>query len=175
MSDMQLIAGPFLMLARIGGMLIYVPIPGTKSAPPLVKAVLAICLSVALLPATTSFHLQPAGFGQLAIWLVGEMIFGLMVGLFVGFLSEGLSFGLQAIAVQAGFSYASTIDPNSETDSGMLQALAQIISSLLFFQYSGEGVVIRAFSRSLTRWPPGGGSPGWSALEAISAFGSSMF
>lgn len=175
MSDMQVITGLLLMLARFGGMLVYVPIPGNKSAPGATKALLAICLSVTLLPATPAFHLQPADIGQLAIWLVGEMIFGLMVGLFVGFLAESLTFGLQAIAVQAGFSYASTIDPNSEADSGVLQALAQIMSSLLFLQYGGDGIVIRAFAQSLTRWPPGGGVPGWSVVEALAAFGSSTF
>lgn len=175
MSGMQTLTGFFLMLARLGGMLVYVPIPGMKSAPGVTKVLLAVSLSITLLPVSPAFHIQPSGIGQLAVWLIGEMTFGLIVGLFVGLLAESLIFGLQAIAVQAGFSYASTFDPNSEADSGVLQALAQITSNLLFFQFGGDGMVIRAFSRSLTCWPPGSGGLGWSTVEAISSFGAAMF
>ena len=174
MSGIEAITGLFLMLARFGGMLVYVPIPGMKSAPGATKVLLAVSLSITMLPSTRAFHVQPTGLGQLTLWLVGEMTFGLVVGLFVGFLAESVIFGLQAIAVQAGFSYASTIDPNSEADSGVLQALAQITSNLFFFQCGGDGMVIRAFSQSLTRWPPGGAGPGWSAAEALTSFASAM-
>lgn len=175
MIDPQAVTGLLLMLARLGGMLVYVPIPGVKSAPGAAKLLLAVSLSVTLLPSTPAFHIQPSGIGQMALWMIGEMTFGLMVGLFIGFLAESLVFGLQTIAVQAGFAYSSTIDPTSEADSGVLPAVAQITSNLLFFHYGGDGMVIRAFSHSLTRWPPGAGGPGWSAAEAIVGFGTSMF
>lgn len=175
MSGMEVITGLLLMLARLGGMLVFVPIPGMKSAPPVTKVLLAISLSITLFPSAQPFLTLPAGIGQFTLWLIGEMTFGLAVGLFIGFLSESVVFGLQSIAVQAGFSYASTIDPNSEADSGVLQALAQITSNLLFFQLGGDGMVIRAFSQSLTTWPPGGGVPGWPVAEALANFGSAMF
>ena len=175
MNSPQATTGLFLMLARLGGMLVYVPIPGAKSVPGATKVLLVLSLSVTLLPLTPAFHIQPASIGQMALWLVGEMTFGLMVGLFVGFLAESLIFGLQAIAVQAGFSYSSTIDPNSEADSGVLQALAQITSNLLFFHFGGDGIVIRAFSHSLARWPPGTAGPGWPAAETVVSFGTTMF
>lgn len=175
MTGSQAITGLVLMLARLGGMLVYVPIPGVRNAPSATKVLLAVSLSATLLPSTPAFRLQPTGMGQVALWLMSEITFGLMVGLFVGFLAESLIFGLQTIAVQAGFSYSSTIDPNSEADSGVLQALAQITSNLLFFQFGGDGMVVRAFSHSLNRWPPGSANPGWPAVEAVTAFGTSMF
>lgn len=175
MDASQIITSWFLMLARLGGMLVYVPIPGAKSAPGVTKVLLAASLCIALLPSATHYRVQPANIGQLALWLLGELTFGLTVGLIVGFLAESLIFGLQTIAVQAGFSYSSTIDPNSEADSGVLPALAQITSNLLFFQYGGDGVVLRAFTHSLTRWAPGAGSPGWSTTDTIAGFGNAMF
>jgi flagellar biosynthetic protein FliR len=156
-------------------MLVYVPIPGAKSAPAVTKVLLAVALSVALLPSANHDRTQPADIAELALWLVGELTFGLMVGLIVGLLAESLVFGLQSIAVQAGFSYSSTIDPNSEADSGVLQAFAQITSNLLFFQCGGDGMVLRAFTRSLTRWTPGTAGPGVSAVDAIAGFGNAMF
>lgn len=174
MSGMPSITAMFLVLARLGSILVFVPIPGIRSAPGVAKVLLAVSLSITLLPSATAFQVEPAGVGQLVLWLVGEMTFGLTVGLVVGSLSDGLVFGLQSIAVQAGFSYASTIDPNSEADSGVLQALAQIASNLLFLQFGGDGLVIRAFSQSLVRWPPGSGGPGWPAAESLVHFGSAM-
>jgi flagellar biosynthetic protein FliR len=175
MDGGQIISGLMLMLARLGGMLVFVPIPGAKSAPGITKVLLAVSLSIALLPSTHHFRTQPANVGQLAIWLIAELAFGLMVGLIVGFLAESVIFGLQSVAVQAGFSYSSTIDPNSDADSGVLQALAQITSNLLFFQYGGDGIVLRAFSHSLMRWAPGSSSPQWSTAEAIAGFTNAMF
>ena len=174
MTLTQTVTVSLLLLARLGGILIYVPIPGAKSAPLPARVFLVVSLSLALLPSFLQSQAPPAGLGQLTLWLVGEMAFGLMVGLLISFLAEGLAFGLQAIAIQAGFSYSSTIDPNSEADSGVLQTIAQVTANLLFFQLGGDVIVIRAFARSLHSWPPGSASLGWPAVESIAAFSGAM-
>lgn len=174
MPGTETIALLILVLARLSGVFLLVPIPGLKSVPALPKILLTVALSVTLLPSIPALQAPVGGIAQLVLWLIGEFAFGLAVGLFVGLLTESLIFGLQSIAVQAGFAYASTIDPNSSADSGVLQALALITSNLLFFEFGGDAMVIRAFTRSLLVWPPGSGSPGWTAAGSIAGFGSSM-
>jgi len=59
------------------------------------------------------------------------------------------------LGLQAGYSYASTIDPTSEADSGILIVLAQLIAGMLFFAMGFDRQILRLFAQSLTSIPPG--------------------
>ncbi len=63
---------------------------------------------------------------------------------------------MQILGIQAGYGYATTIDPNSEADSGVLVVLAQLTSWLMFLAFGMERHVIRALARSLG--DPSGGA-----------------
>jgi flagellar biosynthetic protein FliR len=84
-----------------------------------------------------------------------DAAFGLCIGLLIGFISEAtLLFG-QICGLQAGFSFASTVDPESQADSPVLSAIAQTASTLLFVTLGLHRYVIRIFARSLETLPPG--------------------
>jgi flagellar biosynthetic protein FliR len=89
--------------------------------------------------------------------LVLELAFGLAVGFIVGLAAEALNCALQLVAFQAGFSYATTIDPSSEADGGVLLVAAQLFSGLLFFALGLDRIALRAFAGSLRSFPPGQG------------------
>jgi flagellar biosynthetic protein FliR len=57
--------------------------------------------------------------------------------------------------MQAGFGYASIVDPTTQADSGILLVVAQLLSGLLFFACGIEGHVLRALADSLGVYPPG--------------------
>ena len=59
-------------------------------------------------------------FGQLVVWAIPIIGFGLTVGLAVAFLTEGFQMAAQSIGLQAGYAYASTIDPTSQADASVL-------------------------------------------------------
>jgi flagellar biosynthesis protein FliR len=106
--------------------------------------------------------------------MFSELLFGLGAGLAVAFLSEALVFGMQVFALQAGFSYASAVNPASEADSSVLEVIAQLASGMLFFLCGGDRLVLAAFARSLEVWPPGAaGVPAHAAARIIS-LGASM-
>lgn len=164
--------GFLLVLTRVAGLLVAVPVPGARAmaAPARVLFALATALSLApLWPRTV-----PQGVGQFAVWLGMEAAFGLGVGLILGFVAETLLFGAQSMALQAGFSYASMIDPNSQANSSVLQLLAQLTVNLLFFAAGLDHAALRAVARSLETFPPGSGWEGAVWLEAILAGGTAM-
>src|SRR5579871_1732231 len=120
-----------LVLARIGGALIFVPLPGMSAAPEPVRVVFILVTSLALYPVwpAVSSTVTPLDYGGM---LLTDAAFGVCVGLLVGFLSEvGLLFG-QICGLQAGFSFASTVDPASQADAPVLSAIAQAVTALLF-------------------------------------------
>ena len=86
---------------------------------------------------------------------LSELGLGLLFGLVTALVLEAFSLGAQLLGVQAGFSYASTIDPSSEADSGILPVIAQLMAGLLFFALRMDGLVLRALLQSFELYPPG--------------------
>lgn len=152
--SVSLIYSFLLVVARIGGALIFVPLPTMRNAIEPVRIVLILALAIALYPVWPSVaaNVTPIEYcGMLAV----DAAFGLCIGLLIGFLSEaGILFG-QICGLQAGFSFASTVDPESQADSPVLSAIAQTASSLLFVTLGLHRYIIRVFAHSLETLPPG--------------------
>jgi len=174
MLDWNLLGGFLLILTRLGLALSFVPMPGFKSSLDIARITLIVALSAVMTPAlakTVAIPAEPAAFVRV---MAGEMLYGLAVGVLVALLCELLTFAMQAFAMQAGYSYASSIDPNSEADSGMLLVFALLCSNILFFVFGGHRLVIRAFARSLEVWPAGGGAARLAWADIVTHFGSSI-
>jgi flagellar biosynthetic protein FliR len=77
--------------------------------------------------------------------------------------------------MQAGYGYASTIDPNSEADSAVLVVFAQLIAGMLFFALGLDRDVLRLFAQTLDRIPPGGYTPGPGSAQVIVRLGATLF
>jgi flagellar biosynthesis protein FliR len=143
-----------LVIARIGGAFIFVPLPGLQAAADQIRIFLILAMTMALYPVWPAVS-PSIGPLELCGLLVVDAGFGLCVGLLIGLLAEaGLLFG-QICGLQAGFSFASTIDPQSQADSPVLSAIAQTISALLFVTLGLHRYVIRVFAESLQTLPPG--------------------
>jgi flagellar biosynthetic protein FliR len=84
-----------------------------------------------------------------------EAALGITIGLCVALVSESLVFAAQVLSLQAGYGYASIIDPTTQSDSGVLLVVAQLLASLLFFAVGLEAQIMRALAASLTVYPPG--------------------
>jgi flagellar biosynthetic protein FliR len=87
------------------------------------------------------------------IRLLADLVTGVSIGLVSTLVVEAFTFSGQVISVQAGFSYASTIDPFSESDSGILPSLFSLAANLLLFHSPLYGELIRALMAGLLRSP----------------------
>lgn len=142
-----------LVLARVAGAIVFIPIPGASAAPEPVRAVFALSLTMALAPFWPA--VQPSGVGPLLASLAAEASLGLAVGLVVGLAAEAFVIFGQIVGLQAGYSFASTIDPSTQADSSVLTVLAQTVAGLLFFTTGLHREVVRAVVSSLETLPPG--------------------
>jgi flagellar biosynthetic protein FliR len=161
-----------LALGRIGGLFAAVPIPGARWMADPARVVFVVGLTTALAPLWP--QARPAGPGQLVLWLAVELVFGLGVGLALGVAAEALVFSAQAMALQAGYAYASSIDPASQADSPVLQVLAQLTANLLFFSAGIDHVAVRAIARSLEAFPPGAAAAPAPWMELAARAGAAM-
>jgi flagellar biosynthesis protein FliR len=144
-----------LVLARISGAFIFVPIPGIQAGPQIARGLLSVSLTFVLASRWPVIDPANVSFVLLLGWLLAEAGMGLAVGLAVAFMTEGFQMGAQIISLQAGYTFASTVDPTSGADSSVLLSIAQTVSGLLFFATGMDRQVLRAFADSLTAQPPG--------------------
>ncbi|HXG34526.1 MAG TPA: flagellar biosynthetic protein FliR [Bryobacteraceae bacterium] len=164
----------WLVLARVGGALALIPLPGVRGGPEPARILLAVALTAALYPR------WPQGItgvtpGLVAAWLMAEAAFGIAVGLAVMLLIEAFQLAGQAIGLQAGFAYASIVDPQTQADSGVLLLFGQLTAGLLFFALGLEGQVLRILAASLESWPPGAWLLTTQSAEALLQAGGGIF
>lgn len=164
--------GFLLTLARVGGLFGAIPIPGARLLADPARVMFVLALTMGLAPAWPKA--EPDGAGQLAFWLFTELAFGIGVGLALGFAAEAIVLCAQALALQAGFSYATTIDPSSQADSSVIQVLAQLSANLFFFGTGMDHVAVRALAKSMETFPPGAALATLPWMEAAARGGAAM-
>jgi flagellar biosynthesis protein FliR len=166
--------GFLLILTRVGAALVFVPLPGVRQGPEAARIVLALSLTVVLLPQWPVISVAPP-ISQLAGWLLAEASLGILFGLLVGFWAEAMQVAAQAVGLEAGFAYASMVDPQTQADSGVLLVFAQLASGVLFFSLGLDREVVRAFAQSLETFPPGAMLAPGPAMEILLRLGGGMF
>ena len=131
-----------VVLARVSGFVVLVPLPGFNAAPSAARVILALALSICLAPFGP--HVDGASpAGMLTAWIVTEFLIGFVMSVGVMFLQEAFQIAAQAIGLQAGFSYASTIDPSTQADTAVLQTVVQLLAGILFFALGLDLQLIR--------------------------------
>jgi flagellar biosynthetic protein FliR len=166
--------GFLVTLARIGGVFVFLPLPGMKSGTELARIVLSVSVTLALFPQWPRVTAEGSA-GLLAVWMISEAALGIGIGLAVAFVTEAVLVAAQTLGLQAGYAYASMVDPNTQADSGILVVFAQLAAGLLFFGAGLDREVLRIFARSLDIMPAGSFVLSRAMGERLLATGAGMF
>lgn len=149
--------GPLLQVAslalRLSAMLVFLPLPGFKSLPAAARVLLALALAAVLAASAPPVAFQPLTGPEFLIRLLADLLTGVSIGMVSSLVVEAFNFAGQVISVQAGFSYASTIDPFSESDTGILPSIFSLAANLLLFHSPLYAELIRALMGGLLRSP----------------------
>lgn len=89
-----------LVLARVGGLIMFLPIPGFRAGPVVVRAVLALAITMALFPVWPSLPDELPSLGELVKRAFAETGFGLVAGMAVAFLTEGFQVAAQVLGIR---------------------------------------------------------------------------
>jgi flagellar biosynthetic protein FliR len=165
--------GFILVLARVSGVFALVPLPGLQAAPRLARIVLSVVITVALFPLWPQIDAARTDAPRLLLWVLPEIAVGVTIGLGVAFILEVFMMGAQILSLNAGFSFAQTIDPTSQGQSGVLLVFAQLAGGMVFLALGLDREAIRTLAYSLEAHPAGA----WitpPAAEAILRLGGDM-
>jgi flagellar biosynthesis protein FliR len=164
-----------LVLSRMLGVFVFVPLPVKDVGPSPARVVFALAATLALFPRWPSVSADQITLATLAAWLISEVSLGMAIGLMAGFIAEAITFGAQILSIQGGYSYASFVDPTTQADSNVLPALAQLLAGLLFFTTGLHRYIISAFASSLDTYPPGAFTITRNLAQVVLHLGASVF
>jgi len=167
--------GFLLVLARVSGVIAFVPIPGLSAGPPISRVILSLAITIALSPVWPLPVVDGPVVGRVLGWIGSEAAFGLTIGVAIAFLLEGIQMAAQVMGLQAGYSYASTVDPSTQADTTTLQLMSQLFAGSLFFAFGFDRQVIHILALSLEKVPSGTYSLTGPAVDAIVHLGAAIF
>jgi flagellar biosynthetic protein FliR len=167
--------GFLLVLARVGGALSFVPLPGLRGVPEVARAALAVGFTLALCSRWPVVDVAALSSGRLVGWVLAEAAVGIAIGVAAAMVLEVFNMAAQILGLPAGYSYASTIDPNSEADAGVLLVFAQLVGGILFFALGMDRIVVRLFAQSLDTVPAGTYAFSPRSAEPLIRLGGALF
>jgi flagellar biosynthetic protein FliR len=172
-----LLPGFLWTLARVAGVFAFLPLGAFRATPEPVKVVLSLGFTAMLWPLwrAQAAAVQDVSMAGIVAGMAGEAALGLAIGMAVAIALELFSAAAQMVSLQAGFGFASTIDPTSGADSTALITGAQITAGLLFFAIGGDRALVRVLADSLRLCPPPAFvmNNGWA--DAMTRFASTIF
>jgi flagellar biosynthetic protein FliR len=166
--------GFLLTLIRVAGVFVFVPLPGVTSIMAPMRVIFSLAITIALFPLWPEIAQTPSA-GLFLLWVLVEAGLGIGIGLTVAFVSEALAVGAQMMGLQAGYGFATTVDPSTQADSTVLVIFSQTAAGLLFFATGIDREVLRIFARSLETWPAGTFVLTNGAAQQVLMAGSAMF
>lgn len=139
---------------RTGGLMTFAPFLGDDAIPARVKAGFAIVLTAMLYGVcpVPDFQLNAINWTRIVI---GEAGVGLLMGLSVRLILEGMQIAGQLAGAQLGFSLAAIIDPQTNIDTPVLAVFHQMIALLIFLQLDVHHWMLRAIVKSFDYLPVG--------------------
>lgn len=166
-----------LTFMRVSILLFLLPFFGGETIPMQVKAAVCIVLTIAIWPGTAAIPggAFPAHPWSIGLFLLGELILGLALGLMVHFIFAGVQLGGQIIGFQMGFSMLSIGDPLSNQQIIVTSFLANMVAMAVFLSMNGHLYLLSALMNSFKLVPPGELLISARSLQDMIALSANMF
>lgn len=142
-----------LLFARVGGLFVFFPFFSHTNIPQVIKATLALFLTMFLLPLSTFQTPQINTFFILQI--LSEVLFGMIAGLMMTLIFTIIQFAGEQMAFTMGFTMASVMDPSTGASVPITSQILSLIALLVFLALDGHHLCLVFLSNSLGYIPLG--------------------
>ena len=134
--------------------MVFAPFLGSATIAPRIKAGFAVALTALLYPAVAADLPSLSGARG---WQVagGEFVVGVIMGITLQFVFEGVELAGQVVGFQVGHSLANLINPLSDVETPVLSNFYQVVALLIFLHLDVHHWVLRGLVKSFQYCPPG--------------------
>jgi flagellar biosynthetic protein FliR len=166
----------FLVVVRIGAIVMTMPVFRSNSIPILFKLGMAFAISMALFavldldPVPVFNHVLP-----FAIGVIGELMIGISIGLAVRLIFAGIQIAGQLAGYQMGLAIANVMDPSSSQQLPILSQFNQLFAMLLLLVTNAHHIFLQALAESYRLVPPYGFHFSHSLMQQLVDLAAKMF
>lgn len=151
----QIISDHMLPFIRIGGMLMVLPLIGTRLVAARVRLIFGLLITMAVAPQVPSYtEVVPGNIGWYLV-AAKELLLGIMHGFVVQMLFQALVVGGQIIAMQSGLGFAQLVDPVNGVNVAAISQLYLLMANIFFFSSNGHLAVFQVLAESFNQVPIG--------------------
>jgi flagellar biosynthetic protein FliR len=166
----------FLVFLRTGAFLMSIPMLNAPSVPVLFRLALTLAASLLIFPLLAlEAPAAPADVFTLAVAAGGEVLIGVLAGLALRFIFEGVQLAGELAGYQMGLAIAEVIDPASEDQVAILAQFASLLSTVVFLILNGHHWFLRMLVESYQWVPPVGFHLNGPVLERLVRLTAEMF
>lgn len=166
----------FLVFMRTGAFLMSIPMLNSPSVPALFRLALTLAASILIFPLLAlPAPAASADVFTLAVAAGGEVLIGLLAGLAIRLIFEGVQLAGELAGYQMGLAIAEVIDPASEDQVAILAQFASLLSTVVFLILNGHHWFIRTLVESYQLVPPAGFHVNGLMLERLVRLTTEMF
>jgi flagellar biosynthetic protein FliR len=166
----------FLVFLRTGAFLMALPLVNSSSVPVFFRIGLTFVTSLLLFPV---LDLGPLPFladaFSLAVAAAGEILLGVLAGMSIRLVFEGVQLAGQLMGYQMGMAIAEVLDPASEDQVALLSQFISLMATLIFLIINGHHGFIRTLVESYALVPPLGFHVNGPVLEGLARLTAEMF
>ncbi len=166
-----------LVFLRVGLVFAAIPFFGAEIVPRRITAVLALFLSLVLLPVVPPVSISPSDltvFGLVGL-ILHDLLIGMCLGLSISVIFAGVQLAGQLMGFQMGFAIANVVDPMTGEDAPITSNLLYITAFLLFLCFEGHHLLIQALTESFVLIPVAENLAQKGFLLTVLTYGGQMF
>ncbi|HIG0326323.1 TPA: flagellar biosynthetic protein FliR [Legionella pneumophila] len=162
-------------MVRIGGLMLTVPVLSSALLPARIKILFVFtlsCVCFAYVPHNLSFDNFN---GLYLIYLVQELLLGLLMGFVLQIVFQVFILGGQIISMQAGLGFAVMVDPTSNASVPLVSQFYLMMTTLIFLTLNGHLAVLKTLIESFKVMPIGKSYLDPSIIWSLIMFSGWMF
>ncbi len=157
-----------LVLGRVGALIMTAPIFGLKSIPMQGRVLMALMISLLVTPLLAEH--SSVDMSNLMVFskhLLSEVLIGLLFGVGITILLNGVQITGQLISQLGGTALADVFDPNLEENISVYSQFFYFLTLAMFVILDGHRITMDAVLDSFAHFPPGQANLGTSYVEAL--------
>lgn len=148
-----LIESFMLPFIRLSALLMAAPFYGARTVPVRIRVLLAVAITLVLMPAMTPFEPVDMFSAQGVLLIIQQVAIGLGMGLILQFVMAAVVLAGHAIATSMGLGFASSVDPQNGIQVTVVGQFYLILATLFFLGIDGHLRLLQLLAMSFQSFP----------------------
>jgi flagellar biosynthesis protein FliR len=150
---LQYVLAFVLVLCRVGGLFVLAPGFSAAMIPKRIKLMLAMAISLALVPLAMHGQRVPLNAGDFSMLILKELLVGLVFAFPMALVGAAVQAGASVLDTLIGFSFASILDPLNNQQTAVMGQFYTLFAIMVLLMSGGDHIMIEGIGASYHALP----------------------